>query len=181
MHFLKTFESHNHPSMQEFLNLNLKNVEVHIEYCKKRLKLHEPYVIQGFVNEYIEMANRNNQWAGGPLNKEWANKYYKKFGHDSAVIDWKPLFELKLIFDDDSYFIVGFSIISKECAMINYKGIEIVDIEESEGEKFHDGLRYKRFKNKDWSHWTYDEYLEIIQMVFPEFNFNWEGDPNYQY
>lgn len=146
-----------------FLSSFLEDVEVLVWYCKKFLPMSELGNINEFISEYVDMSKRNNQWVGGPLNKEWANKWYKKFGHDTPTTDWKPVFILELKWEDGSTSLPGFSILNKElCGFFGN-----VQPDDNIGGDF-----YKRFHHNKFYH-SYDQYFGTIHDFLPKLTFNW--------
>ena len=161
-------------SLSDFLYLHLENIEVSIRYINKRVsidKIKDEFGVQNFVDDYISLAKKNNQWAGGPLNREWANKYYKFFGMDLPYTDWKPTIDIHMVFNDGSIFIIEFSMITKNIAGMNWS----LSPDGSVGAEF-----YKRDRdNSNWGNFSYDGYYDIIHRIIPGYNFNWEIDTTY--
>jgi hypothetical protein len=152
-------------SLSDFLYLNLKDAELYMNYNKSSIEIRQVN-LQDFVDEYIETANRNGQWSGGPLNSEWGNKWYEFFGLKSPSRD-KPTIDLKLIFEDNSTFTIGFSLITKESVKYNWEGSSGI------GEKFHVSLNGKKF-GKYWGSYSYDDYYDILHRILPEYKFDWK-------
>lgn len=169
----KTFESVSEDlSLSDFLYLYLEDVKVYVKYSNIKIgvdKIDNEFGFQNFVDDYIYLANKNNQWIGGPLNREWANKYYQFFGLKSPYTDWKPTINVEFHFDDRSYFEIGFSILSKESVGLDWNGSDSNTI----GFNFYNSLDKKKFNGKYWSRFTYDDYYDIIHRIIPNYKFNW--------
>lgn len=159
-------------SLSDFLYLNLKEVDVVVNHGKSDIDATD-MDIQSFVDEYIETAERNKQWIGGPLNREWAKKWQQYFGLSKPYTDWKPTIDLKLRFEDESVFIVGFNIMSKQSSKINWGDSEAGSM----GIQFYFRLNGNKF-GKNWGQYNYDDYYDIIHRIFPEYRFNWIGKPD---
>lgn len=180
---IKTFSQYNESisedlSLSDFLYMHLEDVKLYVDYMNKNVemnKIENEFGVQNFIDDYILLAKKNKQWVGGPLNKEWANKYYQFFGQKSPLTDYKPTIDIQMKFDDGSGFIIGFSILNKRIVKMNWKldhGDAYWRDRGTIGDEF-----YHRDKNdSDWGDLSYDGYYDIIHRIIPGYTFNWDID-----
>jgi hypothetical protein len=68
--------------------------------------------IKDLIQEYNRTYNKNNEWSGGPVNIEFINYFYEKYGVGDRK-DWKPTISLIIDIKDFSRFSIGYSIINR--------------------------------------------------------------------
>lgn len=95
--------------------------------------------IKDLIEYYNKTYNENNEWSGGPVNKDFDNYFidkYKKILGDIFEFKskpWKPSF--KIIFKTDyGYLPVGFSLISKKVYTTYANTISLEEFEKMESD-----------------------------------------------
>jgi hypothetical protein len=79
-------------------------------------------LVNQMIEDYKVMYVKNNEWGGGPTNREWIKKYHNDFGltEDRAYQAYKPNVMLNVNANGFGIMKFGFSIINKKCVSFNW-------------------------------------------------------------
>ena len=132
--------------------------------------------IPEIIDDYKEMYIRNNEWVGGPCNKEWLIKYHRFFDvtYQDAAHAWKPAVILIVHTNGFGNIKLGFSIRTKKCCSYDWNDIGKKDTKHPEYyEKSNEFLRKyikKEIFNKGL---TFDETIQFLDLELEnDFNFD---------
>lgn len=81
--------------------------------------------IPEIISDYKKMYIENDEWIGGPCNKEWLVKYHRFFdvSYSTAASAWKPVVVLTIHTNGFGIIKLGFSIRTKKCCTYDWSGI----------------------------------------------------------
>lgn len=81
--------------------------------------------IPEIISDYKKMYIENDEWVGGPCNKEWLVKYHRFFDvpYNTAAHAWRPVVILTIHTNGFGIIKLGFSIRTKKCCTYDWSGI----------------------------------------------------------
>lgn len=81
--------------------------------------------IKKMIEDYKITYIKNNEWGGGPTNREWLEIYCSEFGLNVAQAwkGYKPCIKLNIHVENFGIAIIGFSIVSKKAITMNIENL----------------------------------------------------------
>lgn len=81
--------------------------------------------IRKMIEDYKITYIKNDEWGGGPTNREWLRMYCSEFGLNEAEASkaWKPCVKLNIQIENFGVATIGFSIYSKKAYTIDFQSL----------------------------------------------------------
>ena len=81
--------------------------------------------IKRMIEDYKITYIKNDEWGGGPINREWLQMYCGEFGLNLAQVwkSYKPCVKLNIEIENFGFATIGFSIYNKKAYTINFENL----------------------------------------------------------